>query len=56
MSPNMRTLSRFKFRPARAVTLTLLVASVLAGCQGAPGADGRYASGPPSAGPGRWAP
>jgi hypothetical protein len=36
--------------------LALLVAALLAGCKDAPGADGRYASGYPTAGPGRWAP
>jgi len=34
----------------------LLVGGLLASCKDAPGADGRYASGYPTAGPGRWAP
>ena len=36
--------------------LALLMAALLAGCKDFPGADGRYASGFPTAGPGRWAP
>ena len=38
------------------VALTLLLATLLSGCKDFPGADGRYASGWPRAGPGPWAP
>ena len=36
--------------------LALLMAVLVTGCKDVPGADGRYASGFPTAGPGRWAP
>jgi hypothetical protein len=38
------------------VMLALLLAALLPGCKDFPGADGRYASGWPRAGPGPWAP
>jgi hypothetical protein len=34
----------------------LLLAALVSGCKDFPGADGRYASGWPRAGPGPWAP
>jgi hypothetical protein len=36
--------------------LALLLATALSSCKDVPGADGRYAGGYPTAGPGRWAP
>jgi hypothetical protein len=38
------------------VALALLLATLVCGCKDFPGADGRYASGWPRAGPGPWAP
>ena len=38
------------------VMLALLLAGLLSACKDFPGADGRYASGWPRAGPGPWAP
>jgi hypothetical protein len=43
-------------RTAALALLALLAAGLLGGCKDAPGADGRYAGGYPTAGPGRWAP
>jgi len=43
-------------RAAALTLLALLTAGLLSGCKDAPGADGRYAGGYPTAGPGRWAP
>jgi hypothetical protein len=43
-------------RTAALALLALLAAGLLGGCKDAPGADGRYASGYPTAGSGRWAP
>ena len=56
MSRAMPTRPRFMPRSLFVLALTLLLSGLTAGCKDAPGADGRYASGSPTAGPGRWAP
>jgi hypothetical protein len=56
MSPSMHTLPRSMSRLMVALAFSFLLAGLLGGCQDAPGADGRYASGTPGAGSGRWAP